>query len=70
VLFSDGVSEAVNAAGEEFGEDAIPGAVQPALDRSPQEVLDALLAAVRAFADGTPMKDDVTAVVVRYRPTP
>jgi serine phosphatase RsbU (regulator of sigma subunit) len=68
VLFSDGVSEAINAAGEEFGEDAIPGAVTPALGQPPQAMLDALLAAVRRFADGTPMKDDVTAVVVRYRP--
>ncbi len=66
VLFSDGVSEAVNAAGEEFGEEAIPAAVRPALGQSPQAMLEALLAAVRGFADGTPMKDDVTAVVVRY----
>ena len=67
VLFSDGVSEAVNAAGEEFGEESVPDAVRPALGQPPQAILDALLAAVRRFADGTPMKDDVTAVVVRYR---
>jgi sigma-B regulation protein RsbU (phosphoserine phosphatase) len=68
VLFSDGVSEAVNAAGQEFGEEAIPGAVAHAIGQSPQAVLDALLLAVRRFADGTPMKDDVTAVVVSYMP--
>jgi serine phosphatase RsbU (regulator of sigma subunit) len=67
VLFSDGVSEAVNPAGEEFGEERIPGAVLPAAGQSPEATLDALLAAVHQFADGTPMRDDVTAVVVRYR---
>jgi serine phosphatase RsbU (regulator of sigma subunit) len=69
VLFSDGVSEAINAAGEEFGEEAIPAAVLSSLGQSPQAILEALLAAVRRFAAGTPMKDDVTAVVVRYRPS-
>jgi serine phosphatase RsbU (regulator of sigma subunit) len=68
VLFSDGVSEAVNAAGEEFGEAAIPDAVRPALGQSPKAMLEALLAAVRSFAGGTPMKDDITAVVIRYKP--
>ena len=67
VLFSDGVSEAVNAASEEFGEERIPGAVLPAIGQPPQAVLETLLAAIRRFADGTPMKDDVTAVVVRYK---
>jgi len=66
VLFSDGVSEAMNAAYEEFGEDRIPDAVRPALGNSPQQILETLLAAVHAFADGVPMRDDVTAVVLRY----
>jgi sigma-B regulation protein RsbU (phosphoserine phosphatase) len=68
VVFSDGVSEAVNGAGDEFGEERIPGAVAATIDQSPQTMLDALLASVRQFADGTPMKDDVTAVILRYTP--
>jgi serine phosphatase RsbU (regulator of sigma subunit) len=68
VVFSDGVSEAVNDVGDEFGEERIPDAVTPTIGQPPQATLDALLAAVRLFAAGTPMKDDVTAVVVRYAP--
>jgi serine phosphatase RsbU (regulator of sigma subunit) len=68
VLFSDGVCEAVNEDGEEFGDERITEAVLPALDQGPQATLEALLASVRRFAQGAPMKDDITAVVVHYTP--
>ena len=70
VAFSDGVSEALNTAGEEFGDDRIAETVTPLLAAPPQAVLDALLAAVKAFAGSARQNDDVTAMVLRYRPTP
>ena len=68
ILYSDGVSEAQNRAGEEFGEGGIRDAVVASLTRSPQDVLDALFASLRAFTAGhAGPQDDMTAVVLRYR---
>jgi serine phosphatase RsbU (regulator of sigma subunit)/pSer/pThr/pTyr-binding forkhead associated (FHA) protein len=66
VLYSDGISEAADADDDQFGEDRIRAAVDGVIDRPPAEVLDALFAAVRAFAHGA-VVDDMTAVVLRYR---
>jgi len=67
VLYSDGVTEAENTAGEEFGEDRLRVTVSAALDGPPQAVLDALFAALREFTQNAGQHDDMTAVVVRYR---
>jgi sigma-B regulation protein RsbU (phosphoserine phosphatase) len=66
VVFSDGVSEALDKAGEEFGDDRLCAAVTAALARPPQEILDALIDAVRVFAAGAAQNDDMTALIVRY----
>ncbi len=66
LVFSDGVSEALNAAGDEFGDDRICEAVLPALPGPPHAVLEALLAAVKGFAGDAPQNDDVTVLALRY----
>jgi serine phosphatase RsbU (regulator of sigma subunit) len=69
VLYSDGISEALNANEEEFREEGIRAALRGVLHESPQRVLRALFDAVAAFT-GTPTPhDDMTAVVLRYRST-
>ena len=70
VLYSDGVSEAENPAGEDFGEAGIRTAIGAVIDRSPQQVLDALFAALRGFTRDAGPQDDMTAVVVRYLAAP
>lgn len=67
VICSDGVSEARNAAGDEFGRDRLLAAMSPMHGSTPERVLEALLSAVRGFAAGAPPADDITAMVVRYR---
>jgi serine phosphatase RsbU (regulator of sigma subunit) len=67
VVFSDGVSEALNAGGDEFGEARILETVGPLLDRDAPAVLEALFAAVRGWAADTAQNDDVTALVIRRR---
>jgi len=66
VLYSDGVSEAMNTAGEEFGEDRIRTTVTTLLEQEPQRVLDGLFASLRDFTRNAASHDDMTAVVVRY----
>ncbi len=68
VMFSDGISEALSSAGEEFGDDRILASLTEAAGREPQAILDHLFSTARAFASGTVQSDDMTAVVVRYDP--
>jgi serine phosphatase RsbU (regulator of sigma subunit) len=66
VLFSDGVTEAMNAEDEEFTDDRLIACANAHRGEAPQQVLDALLADVHAFCAGEAQSDDVTAVLVRY----
>jgi len=66
VVFSDGVSEALSATGEEFGDDRIEACITRDLDIEPSEQLSRLIASVQEFTAGAPQNDDVTAMVVRY----
>ena len=67
-VFSDGVSEALNTGGDEFGEERIRDAIAPNWLEPSDAVLQALLASVREFAEGAAQHDDVTAMVVRFTP--
>ena len=69
VLFSDGVTEAMNADGEEFTDDRLIACANAHRGEAPQQVLEALLADVHAFCAGEPQSDDVTAVLGRYNGT-
>jgi sigma-B regulation protein RsbU (phosphoserine phosphatase) len=66
LLFSDGISEAMTAAGEEFGEERVSAVVQAALAGEPRAILDALFDAVRSFVADEGQSDDLTALVLRY----
>jgi sigma-B regulation protein RsbU (phosphoserine phosphatase) len=66
IAFSDGVSEALNEAGDEFTDQRLLASIEANRRRTPQEVLDALLADVRGFCGRATQSDDVTMVVVRY----
>jgi len=65
VLYSDGVSEAVNAAGEEFGEQRLADVLRHNREKSAREVIDAVNQAISEFAAGTPFADDITVVAAR-----
>ena len=67
IVFSDGVSEALSADGDEYGEARIVSVVEKHADVEPQRMLDELFADVRRFATGAAQSDDITAMVLRYR---
>ena len=67
VLFSDGVSEAANAAGESFGDEGIVACVSGHLNEDPPALLNRLLAATDEFSGGAVPQDDVTSMILRYR---
>ncbi len=66
VAFSDGVSEAMNEAAEEYTDERLIAAVHANRGRPPEELLEALLADVHRFCGRATPSDDVTMVVVRY----
>jgi sigma-B regulation protein RsbU (phosphoserine phosphatase) len=66
LLFTDGVTEAAAASGEQFGDERL-GAVFDG--RAPAELTMAVLGAVRAHAGGVGQSDDVTLVVLRAKGT-
>jgi sigma-B regulation protein RsbU (phosphoserine phosphatase) len=69
VVCSDGVTEARNDAGEEFGRDRLVAAMTTCHGLRPDAVLEQLLGSVRRFSEGAPQGDDITALVLRYRGT-
>jgi serine phosphatase RsbU (regulator of sigma subunit) len=66
LLFSDGVTEAMNVANEEFGDDHLVDCVRRRHGQDPQVVLEALVGEVRAFCGDAVQSDDVTMMLVRY----
>ncbi len=66
VIYTDGVTEANDAGGNEFGEERLKHTVQAKLRGSPQEILTAIQDAVRQFSPSEQF-DDLTLVVARAR---
>ena len=69
VMFSDGIVEAPNAAGEEFGEERLRALVAAASpDITPIQLRQEILEAVRTFTGAAQLHDDLTLVAVRFEP--
>jgi phosphoserine phosphatase RsbU/P len=66
IVFSDGVSEAMSASGDEYGETRIVECAEKGMALEPRQLLEALFADVRRFAHGAAQSDDITAMVLRY----
>jgi serine phosphatase RsbU (regulator of sigma subunit) len=65
VIYSDGVLECRNAAGEEFGTERLSAALRTAEQQSAHAILVMLLAALQDFANGSPVCDDISLTVIR-----
>jgi sigma-B regulation protein RsbU (phosphoserine phosphatase) len=69
LLLTDGVPEAQSGDEEFFETERVLQVVGEHRVRSSREIIDRLYAAVRAFSDGAPQLDDITAVVARVIPS-
>jgi sigma-B regulation protein RsbU (phosphoserine phosphatase) len=65
VFCSDGVFEAMNMKGEEYGAERLIEMVARSRELTPRAVVDLIFDAVETFRDGAPPNDDMTAVAVR-----
>ena len=65
LFYSDGVAEAMNASGDEFGQARIAAVMQEQRGRTANEIVDAVFEALEAFRGDAAQNDDITAVAVR-----
>ncbi len=66
VCFSDGVTEATDAAGALFGETRLIALFDGQAQKHPTELFATIIAEVDAYMSVAPMADDVTLLVIRY----
>ena len=64
-VISDGIYEYENGRGEAFGEARLQVLIAANADKPTAQMLDLLMADIRAFAQGAPQEDDMTAVLVK-----
>ena len=65
LLYTDGVTEAINRHDEEFGEERLAELVRRESGSSATELVRALRGAIEAFSDGRPLADDTTIVACK-----
>jgi sigma-B regulation protein RsbU (phosphoserine phosphatase) len=68
VMFTDGVSEAMNLRGEEYGEARLENLLRLRAGTPASELLDRIRQDVLLHADGAPQSDDLTMMVVSVMP--
>jgi sigma-B regulation protein RsbU (phosphoserine phosphatase) len=65
LLFTDGVTEAMNAAGEPFGEERLAALVEEHGDLPFEELRERILREIRAFVGSAGLHDDLTLVLLK-----
>ncbi|WP_298405955.1 GAF domain-containing SpoIIE family protein phosphatase, partial [uncultured Chloroflexus sp.] len=60
LFYTDGITEAMNAERELFGDDRLAAVLRATHHQTPAEIVAAVLAAVNAFAGDAPQADDMT----------
>ncbi|MDD1702990.1 MAG: SpoIIE family protein phosphatase [Methanoregula sp.] len=65
VLYTDGVTEAINVREEEFGEERLLEVITRSRSLPAQTILENILSAINEFAGDQPQHDDITIMVLR-----
>ncbi|PKN07206.1 MAG: serine/threonine protein phosphatase [Deltaproteobacteria bacterium HGW-Deltaproteobacteria-8] len=66
VLYTDGVTEAMNPAQELYGEERLANRLASLMDQDVRTTCEVLAQDVHAFASGAEQSDDITMLVLRY----
>ena len=67
VMFTDGVSEAMNKDGKEYGDERFEEIVINLKDKSANDILDGIKSYVQKFAEGSPQSDDITMIIMKVK---
>jgi hypothetical protein len=65
IAYTDGISDAMNASDDEWGEERMMEAVPPYETAPAKVIIERLIGEAEAFVAAAPQHDDMTAVVVR-----
>jgi sigma-B regulation protein RsbU (phosphoserine phosphatase) len=68
VVYSDGLTDAENEAGEDFGEEQLEALIRSAAPQGSEVLESALLAGLDRFTKGAPQTDDITFLLIENRP--
>src|SRR5262245_43466436 len=67
VIYTDGITEAMNAEREQFGEGRLLAAIKRYGHGTAQEFADALTREIHDFTGGAPQNDDITLVAIKEK---
>ena len=67
LVYTDGVTEAMNPKRELFGEERLKGAIQGQSGLSPEKLTQRVVAEVAKFASGAEPSDDITLLAIQHR---
>ncbi|HKA21246.1 MAG TPA: PP2C family protein-serine/threonine phosphatase, partial [Blastocatellia bacterium] len=67
VAYTDGVTEALNADGQEFGEASLRGIIDCSSNVSAQQLSERIVESVRDWCGEVPPHDDLTLVVIKVK---
>lgn len=67
LLYSDGVTEAVDGSGEQFGDERLVDCLSLAHGKSPSEIIRDVLRSVTRFSGGRAQSDDITMLALQYK---
>ena len=65
LLYTDGVTEALDSAGDEFGVERTIESVRASARNGAQAVVNRVIEDVRDFSGTTPQNDDITLIAIR-----
>jgi len=65
VIFTDGLIEALNERGEEYGEPRLLEVLRAGAASAPDDLLRRMLSDVDTFVGATPQHDDITCMLVK-----
>ncbi len=65
IMFTDGVTEAVDIDGDDFGDERLISQLVE-LSCDPSQMLDSLFDSVQTFCGGAEQNDDLTATVTQF----
>ena len=66
VLYTDGITEARNDKGEEFGQDRLETALQEAASKSSLEIQEYIIKQLYDFTGTKNINDDYTTMIIKF----
>ncbi len=65
VFYTDGLREAMNNSKEQYGDDRLEGVLYSSSMKPAEEIKDAILDDLHGFCNGSPLRDDLTIIVLK-----